>query len=93
MSRLCNKNHLLHPQPLDSIKAPWEEDLGEVMSRDLWMDIVQLLHNFSICQGVFLHNAELFIDPKATLSRPVICGGRRLSSANLMHMFGFRQCK
>ena len=39
----------LHPEPVNTIKARWEEDLGEELTEEVWDAILLRVHGSSIC--------------------------------------------
>lgn len=49
ISYIYNQINLLRPESLNPIKMLWERDLGEVISEEIWAEILKRVHKSSIC--------------------------------------------
>lgn len=95
ISLLYNQISSIRLDSLNSIKALWEEDLGETISDELWSQILKRVHKSSICAKYCLIQCKLLHRVYYTKSRlskiyPNIspsCDRCQISPGNLIHTF------
>ena len=95
ISRIYDDISCLRPESLNTIKARWEEDLGEEITEDTWDAILLRVHGSSICARHSLIQCKLLhriYYTKARLSKiydnvSAECDRCHQSPADLMHMF------